>query len=436
MRTVTAGFLAAGLIVGLWTVVGRCAEGIYETKVEPGGEDKFKSAQYRIWIPPSARIIRGVIVHQHGCGRNGISIPYDIHWRALAEKWDCALLGTHYQTNTSCRDWSDPENGSAEAFMAALTTFAGKSGHQELAEVPWVLWGHSGGAAWVMGMIRDYPERIAAAFARSHPWGEDFAEAPGVPILFSMGLRESEGQFAGIWKATNAVFAKMRRNGGCVGLAVDPESSHDCRHSRLLAIPFFDACMARRFGKDGLRPVDESKGWLCDANTFEIAPASRYSGDKRSAGWLPDEATARKWREFVKTGWVTDSTAPQTAPGDLKAAALSSTSVELGWTARADLESGIKTFYYYRDGERIGRYEGPVDPHHNPQGGFQKGNYGDEPNPESLYQSPEKWDRPVMKFTDTNLKGGTTYIYQISTVNWSDLESPKSAPIRVTTPKP
>ena len=68
---------------------GRGGSGeFYETTIKPNRQDKFKSAEYRIWIPDGAKIMRAVIVHQHGCGRNGITVPYDVHWQTLAKKWD------------------------------------------------------------------------------------------------------------------------------------------------------------------------------------------------------------------------------------------------------------------------------------------------------------------------------------------------------------
>ena len=52
---------------------------------------------YTLWIPEGVKTLRGVIVHQHGAGttasREGATAAYDLHWQALAKKWDCALLG-------------------------------------------------------------------------------------------------------------------------------------------------------------------------------------------------------------------------------------------------------------------------------------------------------------------------------------------------------
>ncbi len=36
-----------------------------------------------------------------------------------------------------------------------------------MAEAPWLLWGHSGGAYWAQAMMKEYPERIMAVFSYS-----------------------------------------------------------------------------------------------------------------------------------------------------------------------------------------------------------------------------------------------------------------------------
>ena len=47
-------------------------------------------ATYRLWIPPTVKRVRAVIVHQHGCGdgaeRGGETAADDLHWRALAAR--------------------------------------------------------------------------------------------------------------------------------------------------------------------------------------------------------------------------------------------------------------------------------------------------------------------------------------------------------------
>src|SRR5262249_36941953 len=91
---------------------------------------------YTLWVPDGAPEPRGLIIHQHGCGRGanlaGITTASDLHWQALAQKWDCALLGPYYQQTAEdggdCELWWDPRNGSQRALLNAIERFATQSG--------------------------------------------------------------------------------------------------------------------------------------------------------------------------------------------------------------------------------------------------------------------------------------------------------------------
>ena len=94
---------------------------------------------YTIWVPDGVKILRGVIVHQHGAGtpasKAGATAAYDLHWQALAKKWDCALLGPSYHVLNEGTEigsgeaelWYDPRRGSdkgPEARTISLATFS------------------------------------------------------------------------------------------------------------------------------------------------------------------------------------------------------------------------------------------------------------------------------------------------------------------------
>src|SRR3977135_3380785 len=80
-----------------------CAAGTY-TKVDyPAStvaDELHVGVTYTLWIPDGVKTLRGIIVHQHGAGRTasreGATAAHDLHWQALAKKWDCALLGPSY----------------------------------------------------------------------------------------------------------------------------------------------------------------------------------------------------------------------------------------------------------------------------------------------------------------------------------------------------
>jgi pimeloyl-ACP methyl ester carboxylesterase len=405
-------------------------EDIFECRIEPGPGDLFAKAAYRIWIPEGAETLRGIIVHQHGCGRNGLWMVWDHHWRALAAKWDCALMGTHYQQADSCASWFNPLNGSGRAFRTALKNLAEQSGHPELDSVPWALWGHSGGAFWVCRMLQLYPERIVAVVARSGGYKVNHPASFGVPVLFNYG-RGERPRLNGL-----TYYPGGRRENAPWLIAPDPVTGHECGNSRLLAIPFFDVCFDLRLPagqREALRKVDQAGSWLGDPGSFEIAKADAFRGDPLSRVWLPDGDFARKWQEYVKTGWVSDTTPPG-APYDLSHEFLGKSTVRITWKARADLESGIKQFYLYRNGKQIRQYVGINDEYVKKH--FQYGNYGDEPGPEALYENVDKWVPTSMEFMDYRLHPDSSYTYRIRMENWSGLQSAFSEELVISPGRP
>jgi len=384
----------------------------YFVSIPPTGGAKYKEANYAIWIPDGAATLRGVIMHQHGCGEPaelaGATAAYDLQWQALARRWDCAFMGASLRANTSCQDWCEPNNGSGDAFLRALDQFARQSGHAELTTVPWGLWGHSGGAQWVYRMFMRHPQRVLVLVLRSGPvFSSDvFTGSLDTPVLYNLGVKEKgDNQFGRIWEKARQLFEARRAKGGLDTWAPDPQASHDCRFGRLLVIPYIDACLAQRLGT-----ANAAATWLGHTETFSVGPADQYDGDRAKAAWLPNEHIASLWQEFVKTGWITDETPPP-APSFIEGSQNDAGDITLRWQVEADLESGIKTFRIYRNGQLLPAYKGAAGDL------FQKPNYHDT------------LDKPLseMTYTDPNVPLGATYRYTVTAVNWSDLESPKEA---------
>ena len=424
----------------------------YEAGTQPG--ELIFPVSYTIWIPPGVTMLRGVVVHQHGCGEgscaSGLTAAYDLHWQALARNHECALLGPSYEQpdKADCQMWCDPRNGSAAAFQRALADLGKASGHPELVSVPWALWGHSGGGHWCGGMVMLFPERVAAAWLRS---GVPLLEADParanikphtlpdaaleVPIMCNPGTQEGvtvkEGPFAGVWPANERFFQAVRGMGSLVGVAVDPLSSHECGNQRYLAIPWLDACLTMRLPTEpggALRPMPTDAVWLGPITGGEASPAATSSAPL-TAAWLPNGEIAKKWMQYVADTAVADDSPPP-APRNVTAslaisssspsatASPSSPSVMLTWEPLADLESGLAGFVVERDGEVLAKL--PQDSH-NPFGRplFQKLQYSDTPT------------QPLVepRFIDQAPKRGVKNVYRIRAVNTVGLESPLSAAV-------
>ena len=345
----------------------------YEASKEKG--ELVFPVNYTIWIPPGAKSLRGVIVHQHGCGegscKSGLTGAYDLHWQALAKKHDCALLSPSYEQpeKADCQMWCDPRNGSDAAFQKCLVDLGAKSRHPELPKIPWALWGHSGGGHWAGGMVMLHPDRVAAAWLRSgvpqlkpDPKRATIKShtlpdaALKVPVMCNLGTKEGvtvkTGPFAGVWPANEGFFNEVRGKGGLVGVAIDPLSSHECGNQRYLAIPWLDACLSARLPKtssDPLRAMPTDGAWLAPIMGTEAVAAAKFAGDPVKAAWLPSESIAKSWMQYAKDTAVTDTTVPP-APTNVRLKGN-----ELTWEAEADLESGLASFIIERDGKFLAK---------------------------------------------------------------------------------
>lgn len=407
---------------------GRYYEVVYPPSKEAG--ELVFGVTYTVWVPDGVKMLRGVIVHQHGCGsgacKGGATAAYDLHWQALAKKWDCALLGPsyHQEDGQNCRQWCDPRNGSGKTFLRCLADLGAKSGHPELARVPWCLWGHSGGGFWSSLMQVAYPDRVVAVWCRSgtafSAWEKGDVPKPtiptaayGIPVMLNPGAKErGDKRFDGAWTGSMAMFRAYRAQGAPIAFAPDPRTAHECGDSRYLAIPFFDACLAVRLPDAGamsnvLKPVDAKVGWLAPLLGDVAFPANKFSGEVAESVWLPSESVARAWAEYVKTGATTDSTPPP-VPTNV-ATTKTDAGVEVAWAAEADFESGISGFIIVRDGKEVGRL--PTKP---------VGRYGRALfQTMSYHDTPEK-PLPEMKFVDKTAAGGE---YRVIAVNGVGMKS-------------
>lgn len=433
--------IALALVLSSWPSP-LSAAGRYLTVESPASDQPGElemGVTYTLWLPDDVQVFRGIIVHQHGCGtgacQGGETAAYDLHWQALAKKWDCALLGPSYQQaeQQNCRLWCDPRNGSAKTFLKSLDDFAAQSQHPELNTVPWCLWGHSGGGFWASLMQTLHPERIIAIWHRSggaiNAWAKDEIPRPQfpaaaftIPTMCNPGIKERDDpRMVGAWTAGTGLFHLYRSQGAPIGFAADPRSSHECADSRYLAIPFFDACLELRLPEinakpQALRLVDQKQGWLSNFAGDKPVPAAKYKGFDNESVWLPNAKFAALWSEYIRVGSVSDTT-PPAAPTAVVQKVDADGAVKLTWDALADFESGLKCFIIRRDGKDLGQVpEKPLGKFGRPL--FQSMSYHD---------TPER-PLPEMTFVDASAKSGAKHVYEVISVNSVGLESAPSKP--------
>ena len=399
----------------------------YEASTKPG--ELIFPVNYTIWIPPEVETLRGIVVHQHGCGEgscsSGLSGAYDLHWQALARKHNCALFAPAYEQpqKADCQMWCDPRNGSAKAFQRGLEDLGDLSGHPELGHLPWALWGHSGGGHWAGGMTLLFPERTIASWLRSGvPLLEENPKRPqikphdlpetalAVPIMCNPGTQEgvtvTTGKFKGTWPANLAFIEAVRKRDGLLGVAVDPLTSHECGNQRYMAIPWLDACLRARLPDETGKPLKtmpRSDAWLAEIAGFKAWPVHKAPNSETLA-WLPNETIAKKWMQYVKDTAVADTTPPPSPTN------VHREGNRIVWNCKADLESGLSHFIVKRTGKRITTVpEKPENKFGRPL--FQNLLYSDTPT------------QPLAKMEFMIPKGAPLSGYQIIAVNTVGLES-------------
>lgn len=378
------------------------------------------STVYTLFIPEGLDTVRGVFIHQHGCGMEGrgASTAYDVQYQAFAKKWGLAIVGPDLYYQSGCYEWREPQSGSGPSLLAALGQVGEVSHHPELKSAPWLLWGHSGGGYWVLGMMRDYPERILAAFCYSPAFDPQWDypdEALNIPVMIRhAGANDSNSSSGKCWETAVNTFRRLREAGGLASIAFTPYQNHNYSFVRYMAIPFYESVLAKRLPLNSatytaMRRIEENSGWLGDTLSLNTYKHAGYPQMSSVLSWLPDSLTAAKWKEYVITGTVIDRT-PPTAPYELSSKRLHNVAVELRWKADADIESGIKHFHIYNGTQLIGRF-----PEHGVYQRFDTN--GDDAIPMS--------DLPELK-TVVILPQGTHNNISISTINHVDLESPRT----------
>lgn len=269
----------------------------YDYRAADGGR------QFRVWVPPGNRVVRGLIVSGHG-GGSGDSRPFtrDMNLRALAARYDFGLVGLHRFPG---REMSA---AGGRFLVDALARLAQIGPHPELANVPFAAFGSSNGGATAYGLAAGFPERtllfVSNVMTRLTPPLTDPAahRVPGVLIIGAfdrlMGGEASVPPFA-------EAFSQARQAGAVWSLVVEAKG-HEDGSAFDVFVGLMDRILPLRYpttenprtGPVRLRPIDASRGWIGQAEPrTDAQPSARFLAgepDSRTGSWLPD-GLARVW---------------------------------------------------------------------------------------------------------------------------------------------
>lgn len=301
-----------------------------------------ESGTFRLWLPTTEPVIRGIIFIGPGDGGNFQFLAHDLAAQEAARAMGFGLIGytSTARMNLSAGDY--PVQIKA-AVQTVLDRAAAVSGHPELSNVPICITGFSRGSFDSCYLVHSWPERVIAfvPFCGGE-WSNPTltAAAKKVPGLFLPGSVDTNG-------ATNPflvqnMFTWWRSQGAQVAYCVNWNISHntggnqgwEAMLSWMVEVaklryprPMAPSATAAAGTFPTLLNIDDASGWLGDRATFTaantpgvtnvftpISPYASYTGTAGTASWLPNETTARVYRATTSTDRVSRTSIPTHSP--------------------------------------------------------------------------------------------------------------------------
>jgi len=270
-----------------------------EETVAPG--NNYDKAEFKMWYPTDAGPLQAVAVLVPGSNGDGRAEVDDPVWQDFATRHKLALVGCRLtdkpHEQNFIEEYVNVSKGSGQALLDALTAFAGRSKHPELATAPLLLWGMSAVGEFNYEFVAWKPERVIAFVVNKggiYYTALASHAARNVPGILFVGGKDLEFR-------TNTIvglFAVNRRGGALWALAEEPAAAHIVGRSRDVALIFFEDVLPLRLGTP-LRPIAEKDGFLGDLKAKTFQSASATGSPNSPTAWLPTERVARAWQAMV-----------------------------------------------------------------------------------------------------------------------------------------
>jgi len=269
--------------------------------------------QIRMWVPPEAQVVRGVIIWFNHGGANGVAtdVAGIEALREFGRRFGFAVAGTKSYEGGSLFGSQGAE------VLAALREFAVyplpdyPQGRPELGDMPIVAIGGSNGAMCSWGFANYAPQRVICFGMMVGSIVNPYTPTAGA--LLVPGLMVS-GELDNIIGENGAESQRRmvntyRPNGARWVWFEQQNADHEGGDCVDLFYPFIETCIRARYpepmntreGPAQLRTIPEEQGWLVDASTMHTArvacaPYNDYDGDKGATHWVPDAGIAHLLR--------------------------------------------------------------------------------------------------------------------------------------------
>ena len=140
------------------------AGSVLDEQVTPGRN--YDIAEFRLWLPNDVASVQAIAVLVPGSNGDGRGQIDDPVWQDFAVRHQLALVGVRLTDRPHdqgfIEEYVNVSQGSGQAFLDALNTFATRAKHPELATAPFLLWGMSAGGEFNYEFVCWKPERVVA----------------------------------------------------------------------------------------------------------------------------------------------------------------------------------------------------------------------------------------------------------------------------------
>src|SRR3954469_16442105 len=302
MNTLAARvLLAAALLVPLRAAAQTPAGAVFEETVAPGAN--YDKAEFRLWLPPGVPAVRAIAVLVPGSNGDGRGQVDDPGWQEFAVRNKLALVGVRLTDKPHdqgfIEEYVNVSQGSGQAFLDAMSAFATRARHPELATAPLLLWGMSAGGEFNYEFVCWKPERVVAFVVNK---GNIYYTAlapkaarmvPGILFTGGKDLEFRTSTIAGL-------FAMNRRGGALWALAEEPSAAHIVGRSRDVALVLFEDALALRVVEGAaLKPLTEKSGFIGDIKAKTYQALGEDTVPNYPTAWLPTARVAERWQWLV-----------------------------------------------------------------------------------------------------------------------------------------
>ena len=294
--------LTVSMLTMLLVIVGRAAAAAtMDETIAPG--HNYDKAEFRLWYPDAAGPFQAIVVLVPGSNGDGRAQVDDPVWQAFATKHQLALVGVRLTDKPHeqgfIEHYVNVSQGSGQALLDALTAFAGRARHPELATAPFLLWGMSAGGEFNYEFVNWKPERVVAFVVNKggiYYNALTSQAARSVPGLLFVGGKDLDSRIQTI----TGLFALNRRAGALWALSEEPSAAHVVGRSRDIALLLYEDMLAARVtGSGPLKPLTEKSGFLGDFKSKTFQPIGEAAAPNYSTAWLPTERVAKAWRAIL-----------------------------------------------------------------------------------------------------------------------------------------